>query len=875
MIHRFFTLEPLLFIGLFFCFLPCHSQGQHPLEKSFAQYQALKNQTFFGVKWISVGPVMNAARVEAVQADPKTPGTMYAAFGSGNLWKTTNHGLTWQPIFENQPALGIGDIALAPSDPNIIYLGSGESLRKNRNFTMPGNGVYCSDDAGLSWRHIGLDDAWHIGEIAVHPTDPDIAYVAVLGKFWSKGNVKGLYRTKNGGENWERVLFVDDNTRANDVVIAPGNPDVVYVSVWENNIDTVLMESVYGSQSGIYKSEDGGDTWKRLENGLPNNPKVGRIGLAVSHQDPNKVYALIDNRMKAPMNRAEVYKSTNGGELWQRTHQEDLHIFSIIGWYFADIYVNPTDDNEIFGLGVRIAHSEDGGKTFSLLGGQVSHLHPSAAQTLHLDHCEMWINPDNPNHLVLGNDGGLYVSYDKGQNWLHYNNIPAGEYYDITLDNQQPYLIYGGTQDDATAFGPAREWNNVGKDPWQYLWIDAWSGGDGCVTQVDPEDPNTVYYSAQEGAIRRKDMLADTSKGISPRQIEAFRDTLAYHFITPYFISPHNAKTLYHGGNFVFKSTNRGDDWERISPDLSVSSDLEKQALATTALIESRLQKGLLYAGTDQGAFWSSQDDGVVWHETVEGLPQAYIRSICPSNFSAARVYVAMSGINYDNLQPYLFVSEDYGKTFRNIVGNLPEEPINTVLEDPNFENILYAGAYRGVYISLDRGLSWSLLGKNLPAVSIGDLEIQERAQDLIVGTHGRGIYVIDLEPIYELNKKGFPPTKNILLPVPEARLPKRRESHHDIDKRTITKVPITFWAKKATDVSLIIKDGDGTEIWQKDIKAHSGLNQYRWDLVTKEVSSDMPYFIHYQNYIRQGNYFFSIEIDGELLTQPLKVVDQ
>ncbi|MEO0341209.1 MAG: hypothetical protein AAF242_18605, partial [Bacteroidota bacterium] len=553
---------------------------------------------------------MNSARVEAVQADPNRPGTMYAAFGSGNLWKTENNGLTWKAIFEDQAALGIGDIALAPSDPDIIYVGTGESLRKNRNFTMPGNGVYRSDDGGDTWRHLGLDDSWHIGEIAVHPTNPDIVFVAVLGKFWTKGSAKGLYRTIDGGKSWKKVLYVDENTRANDVVIAPSKPDIIYTSVWENNIDAALMESVYGPNSSVYKSEDGGDTWEKIGDGLPKNPKVGRIGLAVSHQDPNKVYALIDNRDKAAMDRAEVYKTTDGGISWSRTHEEDLHIFSVIGWYFADMYVNPQNDEEIFGLGVRIAHSADGGKTFDLVGGRVEHLHPSPAQALHLDHCEMWINPLNPQHIILGNDGGLFVSYDKGQNWLHHNNIPTGEFYDITVDNQSPYLIYGGTQDDATVYGPAKAWKNIDKDPWKYLWVDPWSGGDGCVTQVDPDDPNTVYYSSQEGYIRRKDMASDRSRSVTPRRVEAAGDTFAYHFITPYFISPHQGQTIYHGGNFIFKTTNRGDNWQKISPDLSVSKHPEKRSLATGAIAESRLKAGLLYAGTERGAFWCSENDG-------------------------------------------------------------------------------------------------------------------------------------------------------------------------------------------------------------------------------------------------------------------------
>ncbi len=845
-----------------------------PLSSTHKEYLDSKEESLFHMEWISTGPVLNSARVEAVQADPTHPGTLYAAFGSGNLWKTINNGLNWKPIFENKAALGIGDIALAPSNQNIIYLGTGESLRKNRNFTMPGNGMYRSDDAGESWQHIGLENSWHIGEIAVHPDNPDIVFVAVLGKFWTPGDAKGVYKSSDGGKNWKRVLYVDENTRANDVVIAPNNPSIIYASMWENDIEAPLMESVHGSNSGVYKSTDGGEKWVRMDNGFPEGPKLGRIGLAVSYQNPDKVYALLDNRNIKPPNRAEVYKTLDGGSNWERSHQEGLHIFSVIGWYFADLYINPMDDDEIFGLGVRIAHSTDGGKTFDLVGGRVEHLHPSPAQTLHLDHCEMWINPINPNQIVLGNDGGVYHSYDKGNTWLHLNNIPTGEFYDITLDNQTPYNIYGGTQDDATVFGPAKEWNPSRKDPWQYLWIDAWSGGDGCVTQVDPEDPNTVYLSSQEGFIMRMDMTADTLKAIAPKRLEKFKDQLQYQFITPYFISPHDASTLYHAGNYLLKSTDKGESWDKISPELTHSFDPNKKSFAAGAITESRLQAGLLYVGTDKGVFWCSEDDGQNWQEYSQGLPPHYIRSIFPSKFKASRVYMSMTGINDDNLSKYLFVSEDFGKNWESIASNLPNEPVNVILEDPVYEDILYAGTYRGVYISLNRGASWYWLGKNMPGVSIGDMEIQEREKDLVVGTHGRGIYYLNLNPIYELHKVGYPLSKNHLFEVPNAQFPKRRASHGEIDKGSVQKLPISFWLTNRESVQLSVVNNQKEVVWSKNIPGNKGLNQIRWDLVRKRENSPLPYFIHYEKYIPPGEYVIILNSSEGEIQQNLTVLE-
>nr|MBX2871751.1 hypothetical protein [Saprospiraceae bacterium] len=420
----------------------CQSPSS-PLLQSFEAYQQLKQETNFHMEWELLGPVTNSARVEAVQAHPSRPGTMYAAFGSGNLWKTTNNGLSWKPIFEDQAALGIGDIALAPSNPDVIYVGTGESLKKARNYTMPGVGVYRSDDGGESWRHLGLEDSWHIGEIAVHPTNPDIAFVAVLGHFWSTNENRGLYKTEDGGKNWQHVLYIDENTGANDIVIAPSDPNFVYVSMWEHHPD------LSGPKTGVYGSIDGGETWELLDKGMPVGPKKGRTGLAVSYTNPQKVYALMDNLNLNKRRSAQVYKTEDGGKNWAQTHQEDLLIFPGIGWYFTDIYVNPRDDEEIYGLGVRMAHSANGGKNFDLVAGQVTHLNPNIAQTLHLDHCELWINPSNPDHLMLGNDGGLYVSHDRGKTWLHHNNIPTGEFYTITLDQEEPYRIFGGTQDDA------------------------------------------------------------------------------------------------------------------------------------------------------------------------------------------------------------------------------------------------------------------------------------------------------------------------------------------------------------------------------------------------------------------------------------------
>lgn len=831
-------------------------QTASPLEASFQAYQEMKKETPYKLEWVPLGPMVNAARADVVQVDATRPGTMYVGFGSGGLWKTVNHGISWQCIFEEQASLGIGDMELAPSNPNIMYLGTGENLKKPRNFTLPGTGMYRSNDAGETWQHIGLEDSWSIAEIAIHPKNPDIVLVAVLGHLWSKNKNRGLYRTKNGGKTWQQVLYKDDATGANDVVIAPSRPTIMYASTWE------VYPGVKGKNSGVYRSHNGGKTWTACTNGLPSGDLVGRIGLAVSYTNPFKAYALVDNLHNAKGESAELYKTTDGGLTWAKTHSTPFHIFSVIGWYFTDVYVNPQNDEEVYCLGVRLVHSTDGGKTFSTIGGQVTRSTPSLARGFHLDQCELWINPNNPQHLAAGNDGGFYVSYDKGLSWFHYNNIPVGEFYDITID-QKNYVIYGGTQDNATVYGPPKEIKPNLPDTWKYVWIDPWDGGDGCVSQIDPEDDNTVYYSMQHGYARRYDKKMDTIHVVQPKLPESSTDTLHFNYITPYFISPHHSKTLYHGGNFIFKSTDRGDHWQVISPDLAVSGIPEKKSFSTGALIESKTEKGLLYAGTDKGACWVSKNDGANWEENSDGLAHNYIRSICPSRFAKSRVYLAMTGINYDDLQSYLYVSEAYGKNWTSIATGLPNEPVNVILEDPTNENLLYAGGLRGVYISTNRGKTWAYLGNKMPGAAIADLEIHEGTMDLVAATHGRGIYKINLRPIHAMIAKNLPLNQDHFFDVPESRLPPFSPHSGLPDYLHFEKTSISFWLSEAKSMTLSLKDKDQKIVWTTPLQGQKGFNEYRWDLIVKREKSDLPYFIRSEKLLEPGHYLLILS-DGK-----------
>lgn len=847
-------------------YLAMAQQPASPLVKSYEEYSILKNNTLYNLEWISLGPTVNSARADIVQVDASHPGTMYIGFGSGGLWKTINNGLTWQSIFEEQSALGIGDMELAPSNPSIIYLGTGEHLKKPRNFTLPGTGMYKSENGGLSWKNIGLEDSWSIAEISIHPTNPDIVLVGVVGHLWSTNKNRGLYRTDDGGGTWQQVLFINDQTGANDIVISPSNPEIMYASMWEVN------PGVSGKNSGIYKSIDGGKIWIPSSIGLPSGTNVGRIGLSVSHSNPNIAYALIDNLNNARDETAELYKTEDGGAHWVKTHADPFKLFPGIGWYFTDVYVNPKNDEEVYCLGVRLAHSENGGKSFDFIGGTVTHTTKSLAQGLHLDQCELWINPENPQHLALGNDGGFYVSYDKGLSWMHYNNIPTGEFYDLTIDLSS-HFIYGGTQDNATVFGPAKEININFPDPWEYLWIDPWDGGDGCVTQVDPKDNHIIYYSMQHGAAHRLDRSKDSVVSIIPSLPKGSIDTLRFNYITPYFISPHHSKTLYHGGNFIFKSVDRGDTWKVISPNFSVSSFKEKKSFATGALVESKIEKGLLYAGTDRGSFWVSKDDGLHWEENSNGLANNYIRSICPSRFRAQRVYMTMTGLNYDDLHRYVYVSEDFGKNWKDISAGLPDEPVNVILEDPTDEDILYTGNVRGVFISVNRGINWSCLGTGMPAVAIADLEVNDSTIDLIVATHGRGIYKINLRPIHQMNTFNWTEQKDQLFKIPEVVLPWKNSMGGKPDYRTLEKTPISFWLREAQPVTLSIQDEENKPIWTLSLEGKKGFNQYRWDLIVERVKSDYAYFIHFDRFLKVGNYLIKLTTKTNTLTQPFIAV--
>ena len=709
---------------------------------SWQQHRSLMGiSPFRHLVWRSVGPRKQGGRIEAVTAHPSNPTTLYVGAGSGNLWKTVNNGTTWTPIFDAESTFAIGDIAVAPSDPNIVWVGTGEVLMARSSYA--GTGVFKSADGGQTWKNMGLPESHHIGRVLIDPQNADVVYVAVIGHLYTTNTERGLYKTTNGGQSWQKILYIDDKTGVIDLAMDPSDNHTLYTTTWQRSRQA-WGHTAYGAQSGIYKSTDAGQTWKRLTEGLPQGDHVGRFAVAIAASNPHIVYALCDCR-----DRDEgVYRSADKGETWQQVNEGRVRA----GYDFCLIKVSPDDPNEIYLPGQRLYTSKDGGKTYRQINGTIVHLLDHDSTVLHLDTHDMWIDPSNTDHLILGNDGGLFVSYDRGATWLHLNNLPIGEFYDVSYDMETPYNIYGGTQDNAALFGPSDHQPKDGnRDVWTQVYLDRWGGGDSYHTPVDPTDPNTIYYTHQFGDMRRKNMKTGKSKRIRPKPGKG-EPPLRFNWMTPFFISHYDATTLYLGSNHLFKSTNRGDDWRRISNDLTTNPGPEKRGNVPfgtiTTVSESHLKRGLLYVGTDDGYVHVTDNDGVSWTKITAGLPAQWVSRVIASRHDEATVYVSLTGYREDDFSTYLYKSTNQGETWSPIVGNLPAESVNVIREDPQAQDVLYIGTDLGVYVSTNGGARWHSLCNHLPTTPVHDLVVHPRARELILGTHGRSIFVLDVTEI-------------------------------------------------------------------------------------------------------------------------------
>jgi photosystem II stability/assembly factor-like uncharacterized protein len=732
----------------------------HPSNDATAQIssqtpgQGNEAAALANLRWRSIGPANMGGRVTDIAGVPGDPYTYYVAGANGGIHKTTNGGVTFRGVFENQEVYSIGAIAIAPSDPNVLWVGTGEG--DPRNSASFGNGVYRSTDAGETWKHLGLTDSEKIKRIRVHPNDPDTAWVCALGHEWGPNEERGVFKTADGGKTWQKVLYIDNTTSCSDIDIDPQNPRILYAGMWTNRRKAWTF-STGGGQTALYQSKDGGATWKKLTNGAPKG-EMDRIGVAVARSNPNIVYMVTETKSEGVL-----FRSDDRGESWRAVYFDPNINFR--PFYYSDVRVDPNNPDVVFSLSGGLSLSRDGGRTFSRI-----------ANNVHGDHQSLWIDPLNSNRILSGSDGGYQVSYDGGRTFEIINNVVLSQYYHITYDMREPYYVYGGLQDNGNWVGPSATGFREGirKDDWYNV-----SGGDGFFVQPDLSSPNIVYSDSQGGTIS----VIDTNTGVSrnihpyPKNVGStggpiFDYKYRFNWNPPIVASPHDPKTIYFGGNVVFKTGNRGQSWEVISPDLTTDDKSKQQSsggpvgVDNTAaefhctiltIAESPVKPGVIWVGTDDGNVQVTQDGGKTWKNVVgaiKGLPaNSWIPAIEASHFDAGTAYVAVDRHREDDYSPYAFVTTDYGQTWRPIKGNLPAKGyVHVVREDPKMKNLLYAGTELGVFASWDGGSKWVSIRNNLPPVAVNDLAIHPRDNDLIVGTHGRGVWILDnIAPLQQM----------------------------------------------------------------------------------------------------------------------------
>lgn len=887
------------------------------MQEAFQKHQEMfANTPFKNYPLRNIGPTNMSGRVTDIEVSSDFK-TYYIAAASGGVWKTSDNGQTFDPIFDHQGALGMGDMALAPSDDNIIWVGTGEN--NSSRSTYAGNGVYKSTDAGKTWEFVGFPHSQHIGQIQIHPSNSNIVWVGVMGSLYSKNQERGLYKTTDGGKTWKRTLFVDDNTGVIDIKVQPGNPNVILAATWER------MRKAHdfignGKGSAIWRSEDGGDTWKKSMVGFPQDEFVGRIGYDFSLSNPNIVYALhdyqkteeterrpnnnsnsdaltfekfesmsaidvlalednalnqflrrnrfaskydsksvkklIENKKITPTDiatyssggvdansaiinssviGAEVYKSEDAGKSWKKVNETALgRVYNSYGYYFGEVRTSTQDPDELFILGVPLMVSRDGGKTFA---------NTDSVGNVHSDHQSMWINPKDSKHILLGTDGGLYVSYGNGERWTHLNDqLTISQFYSIMVDEATPYNVYGGMQDNGVWYGkstgrPAERWNSL-------------FGGDGMVVAVDTRSNDVVYTGSQFGNYYRINTSTNERKYVTPGH-DIGNKPNRWNWRTPATLSKHNQDIFYMGSQYVYRSLDRGDTWETISPDLTKGTKEGNVPFATLTVVEeSPLEFGTLYAGSDDGNIWNTRDHGRSWINISKGLPQnRWVSSVTPSQHVEGLVYVTLTGYRNDEFTPHIYKSTNYGGTWTAIPGNLPLEAMNIIREDHHYPEILYIGSDHGLYITLDGGKSYDLVQGNIPNVSIYDMAIQKKENDLVIGSHGRSVYIMDLNPLYEMVKN-----KDASISILSA------SDGQMSQRRGIPSMNALFYVSNSGDVTINIKNtkDEIVKTWKESFG--KGFNQVIWDLKPESGNAS------------RGKYKIELSSNGQSSTKEFEV---
>jgi len=692
--------------------------------------------------WRHIGPASFGGRIDDIEAVPDDPRIIFVGTASGGIFRSRNNGVTWDPVFDTYgTALSIGDIAIAPSDPNIIWAGTGEA--NSRQSSTWGDGVYRSLDGGTTWQHMGLRETQTIGRIVIDPRDANTVFAAAAGHLWGPNEQRGLYRTKDAGKSWQKILGVDENTGVVDVAMDRDGRTLFAASYQRRRRAWGFAGG--GPGSALWRSLDGGDTWERLTNGLPGG-NTGRIGIDISKSDPNIVFAVIENK------NGGVFRSTDRGTTWTRQSPIDPRPS-----YYSQIRVDPQNPDHVWLLGTPLFVSNDGGKNFSS---------DSTYERIHVDHHALWIDPRRPEHMMLGNDGGLYFTYDAARHWEFVDNLPIGQFYDIAIDSRDPYWIYGGAQDNGTWGVPSRTFAKVGITNTDVVNI---AYGDGFQAAVDPRDPHVIYANSQSGRAYVVDLETREEKGITPVSSDR-KEKYRFNWNTAILLSPNDPSTYYFGGNKLFRTADRGTTWKEISPDLTRNQDWKKLPLGAgvpardanmpsrddgvsdygtiTTISESPKAAGTLYVGTDDGNVQMTTDGGAHWTDLTGRfrLPGArWVSKVLASRHQARTAFVTFDGHNDDDMKPYVFRTTDAGATWTPIVGDLPDGVVvKTIEEDPKNPNLLFAGTEFGLYWTYDAGRHWQLASGNVPRVIVDRIIVNERNNDLVLGTHGRSIIVLD-----------------------------------------------------------------------------------------------------------------------------------
>src|SRR5688500_18715139 len=772
---------------------PSRSDAEY-LRKAYEAYRDMRQVSpFKDVTWQYVGPKNISGRATDIAvADRQAGRRIYAAYATSGLWMSDDND-QWQSIFDDMPSTSIGDVAVAPTNPEILWVGTGEA--NIFRASLAGVGIYKSTDGGKSFTHMRLSDTQTIGRILVHPGNPDVVYVAASGHEWTDNEMRGVFKTTDGGKTWNKVLYKSPRTGAWDLVMDPANPDVIYASMWQRvrrKWSDPRVEPGYG-EGGVFKTTDGGKTWIDASAGLPAPQFRGRIGIDIARSNPKVLYALVDNYEPGrpalenerdaygrPINEsrikaAEVYRTDDAGGSWKKVSDSGEFMTNhsgTYGWVFGQIRVDPANENRVFTLGLGLNVSTDGGKTFGV---------GANARSIHSDHHGLWIDPENPQTIYSANDGGFYSSSDDGKTWKFAVSAGGAQFYNVVVDNSSPAWIYGSIQDIGSRRG--RLDLSQGRDRIATVDFEGAPGGEGSHHAVDPKNPNLVYSHTFYGRFERHDLgvkpppggrrgggqgcdaqarraargeQAQTQAPTGPQRVTCIQpkeEGLRAQWMAPVVLSPHDPNTVYLGYQSVFRSTNRGDSWEKISPDLTAndpsqmlpksSSEIPYQTI--TALEESPRVKGLIYAGTDDGKLHVSPDAGKTWTDLTSRVPtKKWYSRVIPSRHADQTVYVTQRGREDDDFAPYIYKSTDGGKSFTSLAANLPAGPVNVVREDPKDPNTLYVGTDFGAFMSTDGGKRWQVLGGNLPSTQVSDIAYQERDNVIVISTYGRGIWALD-----------------------------------------------------------------------------------------------------------------------------------